>query len=314
MKETSTARADVSATADMPGLEFDTGLRIAGPVSRNYDAATGTFAIHGLLPGLYTIHATAQDVLSQGRGPSAQSFGSVPVAVSTADVDGLVLNMLPSAAIPGRLRLEGEFQRGSTIDRFRVVLSPLKANLGEPAGRSQYVGNVSLDGTFRINNVPSGDYRLEVVSTPARLFGAGGFTREARFDGADVLTSPLHFSGSSLNGLDIVVTAGGGTVDGTLTDARSEAVPSAQVVLIPDRNRFRPDLFRVVTTDQSGRFKIPFIPPGDYRLFAWESIEEYSWFDPDVLSRFETRGRAVHVTESSADTIDLRLIPSEDTR
>jgi hypothetical protein len=173
---------------------------------------------------------------------------------------------------------------------------------------------VSADGTFLLNNVPPGDYRLEVSSTPARIAYAGGFTKEARFGALDALNNPLHFSGGTSNSLDIVVAGGGGKLNGTLTDARSQPVPSTAVVLIPDRARFRWDIFRTSMTDQNGRFTFSAIPPGDYKVYSWESMEEYAWFDPQILGQYETRGRSVHVTEASNETIDIRIIAAEGRR
>jgi hypothetical protein len=111
--------------------------------------------------------------------------------------------------------------------------------------------------------------------------------------------------------MDVVVVVGGGRVAGAVTDVRSQALSGVRVVLVPDRARQRVDLYRAVVTDSNGRFLMASLAPGDYKLLAWESIKEFAWFDPDVLARFESRGRNVHITESSNETIDLRVIPAD---
>ena len=83
----------------------------------------------------------------------------------------------------------------------------------------------------------------------------------------------------------------------------------AQVVLVPARTRNRTDLYDSSTTDRGGHFRFSEIAPGDYKVFAWESIEEYSWLDPDVLRRFEARGSTIHVGESSRMTVQVKVIP-----
>jgi hypothetical protein len=173
-------------------------------------------------------------------------------------------------------------------------------------------GQARADGTFRMNNIPPGDYRLEVTTGIFRRLGGQGYIKEARFEGSDVLGSPLRFSGSG--SLDIVIAMGGGKLDGVVTDARSQPVAGAQVVLVPDRARFRSDLYHTIRTDRSGRFSLAPVAPGDYKVFAWESIEEFSWFDPDVLTRYESRSRTAHVAETSNETIDVRIIPTEGAR
>ena len=42
---------------------------------------------------------------------------------------------------------------------------------------------------------------------------------------------------------------------------------------------------------------MPDIPPGDYKLFNWESIDNAASFDPDGLKEYEQQAIAVQVTE-----------------
>ena len=145
-------------------------------------------------------------------------------------------------------------------------------------------------------------------------FSPAGFLKEARFEGQDAVSAPLRFSGASNSGLDIVMGIGGGRVDGTVTDLRSQPVAGIRVVLVPDRARFRSDLYRTAIADPNGHFVFAALPPGDYKAFAWESLEENAWYDPDVISRSEQRGLAVHVTETSTETIAMKTIPADGAR
>ena len=82
-------------------------------------------------------------------------------------------------------------------------------------------------------------------------------------------------------------------------------------MLVPDRARYRTDLYRTANTDPNGRFTFASVSPGDYKVYSWESIDDYAWFDPDILSRSGDRGRVVHVTETSSESVDVRIIPAE---
>ena len=55
------------------------------------------------------------------------------------------------------------------------------------------------------------------------------------------------------------------------------------------------DLVRTTISDQDGRVTMPNVPPGEYELFSWESIDNGAFFDPEVLKRFEQQGRAIRV-------------------
>ena len=125
----------------------------------------------------------------------------------------------------------------------------------------------------------------------------------------DILNAPLRFSGSTGETLDILVGTTRAQVSGVVLDARSQPAPGMRVVLVPDRNRDRTELFRVVTSEQNGRFSMSGVAPGDYKAFSWEALEQFGWFDPDVLSQSEGAVRAVHVTDSSSE-VEVRLIPA----
>jgi hypothetical protein len=174
----------------------------------------------------------------------------------------------------------------------------------------------AADLTFRFANVSVGDYRLTVQAQGAVAGGArpgsnAVYIKEARFDGADVLNGPLRISGTASGLLDILIGVGGGQVTGTLTDRRSQPVPVTQVVLIPDRSRDRTELYRTANTDENGRFNFVGIPPGDYKVFSWDGLEPYGWFDPELMAQSETKGVSVHVTDSSSEMIDVNLITRE---
>ena len=88
------------------------------------------------------------------------------------------------------------------------------------------------------------------------------------------------------------------------------AMSGVSVVLVPERSRDRLDLYQTVTSGQDGRFSMRGITPGEYRLFAWEEIEPFSYFDPEVLKQYETRGVLVRIGESSRETAEVRIIPA----
>jgi Carboxypeptidase regulatory-like domain len=317
-------QANVFVSPQTPGLQESGIASRLVMQTRNYDSATGRIEIRDLAPGVYSVLAIVPDLLAASRrGPPNQSSGVLTVNVSDADVEDIVLPVSPAGSIEGRLRVEGRLPASMRIEELRIALLPTGANSAaqqtmqtQLAASSGFydseAAQTRADGTFRMSNIPLGDYRLEVILGPARRIGNEGFIKEARFEGADVLNSPLHLSGSGA--LDIVIAMGGGKLEGSVTDVRSHPASGAQVVLVPDRSRYRPDLYQTTMTDKNGRFSLSAITPGDYKVFAWELIEEFAWFDPDVLARFESRSRTVHVTETSSETVDVKVIQADGAR
>jgi hypothetical protein len=62
--------------------------------------------------------------------------------------------------------------------------------------------------------------------------------------------------------------------------------------------------------DTAGRFTLTGIAPGDYKIFTWELLEPYAYFNPKNLVSVEEQGTRVSVTESSAATVEVRMIPA----
>jgi hypothetical protein len=108
--------------------------------------------------------------------------------------------------------------------------------------------------------------------------------------------------------MQIIVSVNGGIVEGRVLDA-GKSVPNVNAVIVPNAaRRHRGDLYKYVLTDDSGRFQITGVAPGDYRLFAFERAEEGAWQDEEFIRLFEDRGKAVHIEESGRITTEIELI------
>jgi hypothetical protein len=134
--------------------------------------------------------------------------------------------------------------------------------------------------------------------------------KDARFGVKQILTEPFQISSQSSEILSITLSNGGGRIDGTLTNGQTKPEAGIQVVLIPDETRDRTELYKNTTTDPSGHFTLRGIPPGNYKLFAWEAIEIYSYFDRDVLSKYESQGKQVKITEGTKEMVEMKIIPA----
>lgn len=324
-------QTNIFVAPQVPGLNANAGspgdLNASSP---NYDPRTGIFEMRDLLPGSYAILATATDPPAPGEaGPSAQSSALLPVTVALSDVDNLTIPLVPAGTLPGRIRFEGQAPAQLTTSRVLVRLVPSGPNA--PTSLSGIFANVfkqnaqaiaAPDGTFQIKNLIPGDYRIEVYFPPANipldspfatLRVAGAYIKNARLDGVDVMNDPIRFSGATSSGLEVTLAFGSGGVITTATDARLQPVRAGRVVAVPARARFRTELFRALTTDENGQSGFT-LPPGDYKLFAWESIEENGWFDPDLLARSENRAVSVTVSSGSTQSINVQIIPAGSNR
>src|SRR5437870_10981502 len=107
--------------------------------------------------------------------------------------------------------------------------------------------------------------------------------------------------------IDIGLRNSPASLNGTVRNDKRKPIPNVRVVLVPAR-RNRIDLFKTARTGESGEFRFESVPPGDYKLFAWEDIEDGAWLDPDVIELHESRGTAVAVGPASDQTVTVGLI------
>ena len=132
--------------------------------------------------------------------------------------------------------------------------------------------------------------------------------------GARVAINGFTDQGIALNGgtasLDLVISSDGGVVEGIAVDHEGEPVANALVVAVPEsRLRSRNDHYRKTVTDQSGRFTLRGIRPGDYTLFAWESVEGDAYYNSDFLKSYEQRGTPLQVAEGNRKNLQVEVIP-----
>jgi hypothetical protein len=86
----------------------------------------------------------------------------------------------------------------------------------------------------------------------------------------------------------------------------------AGTILVPlSVSRFRFDRYiRPQRPAPDGQFTIRGIAPGDYKLFAWESIEPNAYLNIDYLRPYEDSGIPVHLEPNGTASVPLRAIPS----
>ena len=279
----------------------------------------GTFEIRNVIPGSYWLRAQMANNLNDPINPSVvanvrsgnelletvlgtRSAAQIPLDVVAGDVENLAVTLTPGINIPMTLTVEGqELTSIGGYENIRIYLRPAALNAPTAAQRSAF----NADGTSVLSNVPPGEYRIQGLSFPPDLY-----LKEVRFDRTDVLNDSWQITNATSGTLTVLLSNKAGQVEGTLTDVSSRPVSGNQVLLIPDQNRDRSDLFKSASTDQNGHFVFRGIPPGGYRVYSWEAIEPNAWYDPDVLTRNEPLGKPVRIQEMSRETVDVKIIPA----
>ncbi len=232
--------------------------------------------------------------------------------VGSTNVDGVRLAPQPGATLHGRLRLES---RGvSKFDPQQIFLM-LASTDGEDDSGSVTVresfsnlAHVAADGSFQWLDIPAGNYYVQLVGDPNQDW----FVKSVAGAGRDVNDSGINVNGGTIE-VEVIASSNGGIVDGVIVDSRNQPVPDAVVVAVPEaRMRRRIDRYRKSISDQSGHFSLHGIRPGDYTLFAWQSVDGEAYYNPDFLKTYEGQGSPLHVSEGERKSMQLPAIGEPD--
>jgi hypothetical protein len=255
------------------------------------DKPDGTFEIHGVLPGSYTLMAywAADD------GKRYQMRQQVDVG--NLDVDGVQLTLAPGMTVSGQVVWDPK----PSMDRDALMVSVMAADSSNSFGSQTRVGP---NGAFALKDLSDGLYRLATSGQSPDCY-----LKSIRYAGMEVSDDEFNVIRGTQATLEVTISSRGARVQGTVTTADGLPAVGVWVVLVPDeKHRSEFHLFKQKITDQYGRFDIRGIAPGDYKIFSWEQVEQSAWEDPDFLKQFEGKGESVSLQESEAKQLDLVAI------
>jgi hypothetical protein len=263
-------------------------------VSAAVDQSTGRFEIHGVSPGSYLLVGSQ---LSAGR-PFA---GRVPVEVSaTAPAEEITLALSPALDIPGMVEWENASRGGAP--KVIVRLTPSEGLAPGPEPRSW----IASDGSIRLTGVTPGFWTLTVDAMAKDLW-----IRKATFAGNEISSGELHIREGARGQLRIVLSSEGAQISGTVT---ASGQPSrATVVLAPaaPEQRGYSHLYRITNSSERGLFTLKGVQPGVYKLFAFQEIAPFQWFDPEQMKLVEGLAEEISVTQGETLSHDVVAIPPE---
>ena len=200
-----------------------------------------------------------------------------------------------------------------TVQRFdwtqlNVVLLPADDNdfgvevggtFGGPA-----MSGVNKDGSFELKNVTGGSYRLLVGAQSNNL--RDYITKSVNLDGRDVADSGFNVSAGT--SLDVVMSANGATIEGTVVDSKGKPAAYATVLDVPSgEHRNRQDLYQRDTADELGHFRLRGLNPGKYTVLAFDESQA-DIRQPEFLKSYEGRGEHVQLDEGARTSIIVKLI------
>ncbi len=291
------------AEAGLPGSNY-------GLASR---PATGAFEIHGLQAGTYVLKGRPQQ---SNVSPNAIAgyAGHQEITISDSNVDGLVFELPDPVEITGTVRVES----GDLKDILPVPCPPAGCRRGT-VGPS--IGLVDLDesfgmspsgplepgGTFKISNISWSRYTV----APRGFSGNDLYLKSMRLGGQDAIKNPLDLTSGVGGALELLYSHRAAEVDASVYGKDGEVVTNAAVSLWPKTplafDPLRGQLFRA----NQEHVEVTNVPPGEYYVAAWDSVDPALLMYPEFLARFVDQATSVKVGESDKVSVDLTLIPKD---
>jgi len=255
----------------------------------------GAFTIGNIAPGRYLLRA-------RGDGSETPQYAAQPVSINGEDLDDFTVILSPGATITGTVAFAGTAGATPDLSQFRITA---------PAADQSDVGpqpnaRVTKDGTFTLSGVPAGSHFVRSAGA-----SRGFILKAVTINGRDVTDTavPLR-AGETLSNVSVVFTDQQNEIDGTVTNEQGTPAPDYTVLAFStDSSLWRPQSRQIMTArpDQTGKYRIRGLPPGQYYMVAVDPAEQGEWFNPAYLD--EHRQGAAHVTlaEGEIKTQDFRV-------
>lgn len=238
----------------------------------------GTFEIF-VLPGRYTL---------LGSGNKQEIYLDGEFEVTDKDLDDVRVSAHTYLTMPVRVSWDGEAPAKASKT---VVL------LSYPGWRNRGEGETS----FQIEQLRSGKVGITVDLVPPEAY-----VKALRYGEQRVQDEEIELADGAE--LEIVMRRGTGWVEGTVEDD-GKPVPDAFVLALPlPHGGHRTKASYQGVSDQRGKFELTGVPPGEYILFAFESLEDGEWLEPDFLTRHERLGERIKLEEKGRESKELFVI------
>ena len=230
---------------------------------------------------------------------------STPIEVTGTDVVGLQLQADSGGDVSGRFHGDGEEK--VDLNSLYVVLlrvpEPGQENDIMPIGESG-VTQLSGNGLFEIKDAPPGNYQLAVGAHSDKF--RDYYTKSVLLSGREVTDTGFPLSSSTV--LDVVVSAKGAGIEGSVVDENGKSVAGATVVTVPSSGKLgRPDAYQSGVSDENGHVPLRGLNPGGFLVLAFEEMQE-NVRSPEFARKYEGKGEKLELEEGARKSVVLKVI------
>jgi hypothetical protein len=222
-----------------------------------------------------------------------------------ANVTDIRISLVPAASIPIVVRTEftKKSPAGSDYATFQSVnvrLRPLDAHHQDNGFKLSFNSvPKAADSALKARDVTAGKYSLEALPTVDSVY-----VQSAKCGPTDLLREELVVPPAGQPPpIEIILRDDGGTVAGNVKGVTGSP---ATLLIVP---QFAPmQLPRIVKADGHGAFQSSGLAPGDYRIFAFDSLDDIEYANPKVLDKYASRAAQVKISANRTAAVTVGLI------
>jgi hypothetical protein len=252
----------------------------------------GAFSYRNVPAGTYVLQGFGADAFGS-------TFFTVPATDDATALTDVAVMLRPLTTARGHITFEG----GTPPPLGQVYAGFLPTDFASgPAGGNRIGGPPNADGTFAIGHLAWTGVVSIMAPAPWRM-------KSVTLDGRDITDVPSDFQSHDVSGLDVVMTAGVGSIAGTVLDGAAPAANS-YVFVFPDDSAKWVYPGRLLTgrlSNAQGVFNVAGLLPGGYLVVALQT-RPANVIDPDWVQTLVGAATPCRLAEGESATLALKLV------
>jgi hypothetical protein len=290
----------LDSTGKPPAVSGFRLQRVGAPPAdaRTVPGRGAEFQLPAVFPGDYWLLATARSTPS-----AAPEYAAVRITVNGDDQKDLRIITSKTSTVSGRVEVEGA---AGLLANLVVTAAETDFELpssGSPApGTPAVPGAVGADGSFTLPGL-FGNRLFRVENLPPN-WGL----KSVQLNGVDISDTPVALSVSPQpRTLRIVLTSRTASISGSLEAPTGGPTSGRMVVFSEDPRRWgvRSRLIKTVEVGADGRYAVTGLVAGRYFIIGVGALEDWAWFDPEVLNRLLATATPITLADSQRVTLTL---------
>ncbi len=247
----------------------------------------GTFELASITPGAYKL------TVNSFEGGRPKVFGSMKLSVGNNNVDSIVVSPSPVVSFQGKVTVEG--------DKTLVNLKQVRIQVQGEMPFNQPL-EVAEDGSFTLKDLSPEKYKVSLAQLP------NAYVKAINVGGQDIRETGIDLSGGGGGPMEVILSTKIAKVDGMVEKQKQDDAPGTVIVAKVGPNSELTFINLTARVEDAGKFSIANLPPGEYKIFAFEEVDTATASDPEFLKKFEDRAGSVKIGEGESKSLSLKQI------